>query len=131
MKSVICFIVNISFFLQAAGCYTIREIPKDKLNNQPGDIELVTKDSSRYFFEQGKYSVRNSNLYGTGIRYSNQTVTDPIIADIAMDDILYIKGNVINDIPTVLIITAVAAVIAGIVWAATALPKGFGLNSYN
>ncbi len=118
MKKVISKILILSFFLQAAGCYTLTTVPKHDYKGSSENIKVTTINSLQYFFNIGEYVVEDSSITGNGyqIIYDPYETRHPFKGNLPMSEIAYLEIERNDATSTIALTFGILAITAGILY---------------
>ena len=91
-----------------------------------GDLHVVTKDSTIYFFKESNYHISNDSLYGKGYVKSSEDsdFNVEIESVIALTSIETIQQDELNPFTTTLLVIGIILVAVGVGALIATLPVG-------
>jgi hypothetical protein len=107
-KKYMVFVLIPALLIQLYGCYSMKEISKDKMSGlkEGGDLIVYTKDSTIYSFEESNYHISNDSLYGKGYVKFNEDSDFKVATEgsIALANITNVQQDELNPTGTTWII---------------------------
>ena len=118
-KKYIASVLIPALLIQLYGCYSMQDVSKDELAGlkDGGDLIVITKDSTIYFFEESNYHISNDSLYGRGYAKFSDAPEFKLInkGAVALTNIKTIQQDELNLVTTGFLIGGIlVVVIAGI-----------------
>ena len=118
MKKLIASILVPALLLYLSGCYSTNEITKEEFKEgSRGNATLFTNDMKAYQFDEGRYSVKDDTLQGSGSTLIGE-MKAPFTGKIALENISTINVEETDGAKTFLL---TIGIIAGVVLVAAAI----------